>query len=650
MEPSPSNQSTAETRPHEAPPTDSGPSPAVTPTAQQLSLLQATRKLQRLNKLLLASSPYFSTKTPNLVALNGQVEVQTHPGPLEASNQKVVCRHLAVAFAKELKKRNLMEALSTQQGIQERFDKKWSATEFDFYQLLQEGPQSSKHVTNNDHFGLCLESIAHQLKPPGSSDGPSQANCILMTTGHAMALNVEKKQKEGIDYITVKVYDPNITNQFSRVERLAPEFLRDLKLQNMLPTGEAGLNLYCPGQDKSVAVISLDPNLQPGKGQTIAEPSPQSMNLAMKSGMPDTVRQMLDLVAAQSDSGTSEKLFELFQAKSIDGNNLLCTGLVGTLAAGGSNMVGVCVDWVLGSEFTNQQKVELLEARFHKSDGEEAPGLMIAFERGNHQTLKIFVEKILGSDLTTQEKVHLLNPKESSGQTGFTYAFSQGNAETVRVFTKTILDSNLDLADKLQLLTTKDENGYNALGAAFSHFESSRILAFTETVLTSNLDSNAKVELLSARKKGSDDIPALFHAFSNERFHTVHEFTDLVLASDLDSAAKVELLDVKDRGGISGLSIAIRLNASDAVRTFTEAVLSSNLGPEEKVQLLSPKLDSESKRDSRMAMHRFTQAIRRSDLSDTHKDSILSAHKSVGATMFDLTQRFARRPFVSRPS
>lgn len=181
------------------------------------------------------AAPHLSKSGLPEVRLN--CEVQVAPSAHTPSWQKEVvrCRHLALAFAQHAGKKSELTSAFTKVGIWSKFDGRLSAADDAFNKVLREAPEGCKHVVSSDQFGSYLTALAKTLEHvPDGPDRPKEANCLLLTANHAMALHLQRKSKAGVNYLAVKLYDPNDTAAYKRVTRLTPESLGSLDLNAMM--------------------------------------------------------------------------------------------------------------------------------------------------------------------------------------------------------------------------------------------------------------------------------------------------------------------------------------------------------------------------------------------------------------------------------
>ncbi len=372
------------------------------------------------------------------------------PVPSSEGGELVVCRHFAQMFVEHpRKKTGLMAQFSTQEGIQTAFGDQWDEVDFAFSRAIREAPQGCKHVVAPDELGRYLTALATTLQAiPQESDGPQEANVLLICGNHAMALHVQRKNKSSVDYFTAKLYDPNTTANYKRVEQLTAQGLRSLKLEDML----FGPHHY----GGSMGMVSLDHHLQPQMDRGATLPHAKNMFMALRCGVYEDVEAML-----QSSTRIPTDRFKLLQAESAESERYGLPGLYVALCDGHAETVKRFAETVLSSNDLGREKiVELLAPK--SRDG--TSGLFMALQNGNTETIKAFAQTVSAShNLGPEEIVELLAAKSSDGTPGLFMAFQDGDTETITAFAQTVSSShNLGPEEMVELLAAKRSDGVGA--------------------------------------------------------------------------------------------------------------------------------------------------------------------------------------------
>jgi hypothetical protein len=378
-----------------------------------------------------------------------------------------MCRHFAALFLQHGgKKSEVLQAFSTEAGIAEKFDGKLAEIEVGLQKALKEAPAGCKHLVNSEELGDYLQALAMKLQAAGPREGPCEANCLLHTADHAMALHVERKRKDGVEYFSAKLYDPNATATYKRVVKASPEDFGSLKLKEMMIRPEL-ISLYTNGANKplSMVAVSLDHRLQPSMDRSSTTASAENMFLALQSGLLDDVHSMLK--TALEGTQVSNEGKELLRAHHLWDELVAVPGLYMAFQNDQSDVVKAFTEAVLASDGLNEQeKVNLLAAK--TDDGR--PGLFSALKNGHSDTVKVFAQVVLASTLSPQAKVELLGAKDRQGIAGLALANASGHDETANAFTQIVRRSRLDEAQKNELLRVES-------WGHVSHFSSNDILS-----------------------------------------------------------------------------------------------------------------------------------------------------------------------------
>lgn len=482
------------------------------------------------------SIPYRSKNGTPEISLNSHVSV--NPNDDEANtkhtgNARIWCRHFAQSFAEHAgKKSDLMHELSTYSGIHEKFNHSLNQTDEAFEKCLNETPATNRHVVENQHFGFYLEALANALTTPNNLAGNvSTANCLLLTRDHAMALHVEKKNKNGKDYFAVKLYDPNTTASYLRVEREKSNDLIDLKLSDFI-LRQNDLKHYAdhPSNQADVCVValSIDKHIKPIFNRKLAKPTATNIFLAMRSRSLEDLKDIMEGII-KSPITIDEKI-TLFEAKS---EKLDMPGLGIALAAGYTEIVDYYIQMILqlrnkANDLTKKTRIfSILLASPGEKCEHKMPGLQAAFQFGRAETIKVFSQHLLAKKSPLSYSILATT---HNGKPGLYYAFENNHLDTLRQFTESILSSTtLGLKHKIDLLKAQSAHGIPGLSLAFENGQTETVKIFTQLVMSSRLQPSPIVELLMAkRKNGSTGVQM---ALKNGHTTTVNEFKTTVLES-----------------------------------------------------------------------------------------------------------------------
>lgn len=468
----------------------------------------------KLNKLLLQrehtvraikrkGDPYPSTNCAPRVELNQKVIVAR--GAFTDSKELVKCRHLAYEFATSSGKASkLMRDFSTEEDIRRTFNGRWEEVDTQFHQAVRHAPQNCKHVVRSDQFGNYLKALATALNDLEANTERVSANVLLITHNHAEAVQVEKNRKSGTTYFTAKLYDPNNTASYYRVEKLAPEDLGSVQMKDMLDNpDDAFIDVAGTKQPLSMVAVSLDHSLCPDMSRSDVTPSADNMQVALGHGAHSAASAMIDTFhktwnPENGNAEQSRQFFILLEATSSAANHLT-------------------------------------------PDIERVSGFFMTLQYGHAETAKWFIKTVLTSRLLDEnQKSDLLAARRSDGMPGLTAAFITGQAETVQTFTNSVLDSDLSPEKKTELLAGNCPVVGTCLSSAFEDGDSATVLAFTESVLASGLSPDEKTALLTAHSLNHE--PGLRTACEKGHMETAEAFAAMVQASTLDEDNKTRLL------------------------------------------------------------------------------------------------------------
>ena len=441
------------------------------------------------------ATPYSSKGGAPGIQLNCRVSVRPDPGPHALPRELVECRHLALLFSKTVgKKRLLLSQISTGQGIRESFQSRLSTLNAEFFELIARAPQSCKHALTSDGFGEYLQALAVTLaQQPETVGRLTQADCLLISSDHVMAIHMEQKRKDGVQYFVAKVYDPNDTANYKRVEQPNADGFKHLSLDDFLGSDVVEDYAALPGYPAQLVAVSLEHRLQPALPREVLPDPREHLHLALALGLTGDVDMVVS--AAQRDE-FGDSLVETLAAQSS------ASGIVGlhlAMSYGHASVVGLFADRVLNCEtLTSRQQVELLCAY----NNESTPAIHMALQEGQAAAVKAFAESVLGAQtLSGSQKYHLLQAKAADGVLGLSAALEQGHTSTVQAFVLAVLSArNLTEMQKRDLLDVKGPDGLSGLDMAVQFGHAETVEVFVKSVLNSeHLSRASKAHLLAPR-------------------------------------------------------------------------------------------------------------------------------------------------------
>ncbi len=500
--------------------------------------------------------PYRSKNGFPEVALNCRVSVDsmgTDPNAESLTDPSIVCRHLALLFAKHGgKKRELMHAFSNYAGLKSQFEGSLKPLEAEFNRLMKDTPQSNRHVVSDDRFGFYLEALANALQgATEKTENRSSVNCLLLTGNHAMALHVEKKNKNQRDYFSVKLYDPNTTANFLRVERAMPEDLRSLKIKDLFLNPQC-INDYNDSkgdtQSLSTMAFSLDPLVKPIFDRKPTMPTPANMFLALSYGSLDDFNEMADTVN-QSKLSNSEKV-ELYNAKS---NTSKITGLQDAFYQGNTEMVNAYTIKIeelrksVGDRVQRASISALLFSRPIDNSIYNFPGLHAAIYFGHTKTAKIYIDRCLTLKLNPLTIKSILESR-FNGTPGMHTAFKKNLIKIIKNTTEAVLlAKTINKKIKFEVLQAMSKDGKPGFSLPFESGHTPMVTMFTDLILSSELPHPRKIKLLSAKSKSEETGAQL--AIKNGHTGTVEAFKIALVNSKKFTIEEIdEILSITPNG------------------------------------------------------------------------------------------------------
>jgi hypothetical protein len=438
--------------------------------------------------------PYMTgTKGRDALALNGTVQLPDEV-PDASGSTTVVCRHLAMQYAETPKKADFFRAVASPQAIKATFDGELAVSHDRHRAFMDQTPESSKRLVSGSTLGVYLAEVVHALAaqlPPNEGE-PRQAEILLNTLNHAMAIQVQRKVKaeRGGEYFTVSLYDPNLTTNHRRVEASDADELKRLELSAFIPfhvvTGYAfgGTELYmaayCRGAD-------LKPGALPDS-QTHPMQLGRQMSMAMAGNLSSAVQALLAGLATHRVADQTA----ILRGTTAQG----VTALYLAMQNGHAAPVKAYTQAVLASDLNPRDKGDLL-----RGGTDEAPALYIAMQKDRAEAVSHFIRLVADApQLDAGQKMDLLAGRRARGLCGIGIALLKNSADTVAAYCALILRSEaLNTGQKLELLTAPDSHGRPALSTALDDEASApdAIRAFCNEITRSSLSPAQKAKLLA---------------------------------------------------------------------------------------------------------------------------------------------------------
>jgi ShET2 enterotoxin, N-terminal region len=399
-------------------------------------------------------------------------------------------------YAETPKKADFFRAVDGPQAIRAAFEGELAGLHERHRLFMAETPESAKRLVCGSGLGGYLAQVANALReqPPPCRGEPRQADILLNTINHALAIQVQRKLEpdRGGEYFSVSLYDPNRTTNHSRVEAAHADDLQRLELSAFIPShivadyafGSTELHMaaYCRGAD-------LKPDASP-----IRESEPvqlgRQLSMAMRGNLGSAVEALLAELPKHSLAGQRA----ILGGARIQG----ATALYLAMQEGNAAPVKAYTGALLGTDLTPRDKQALL-----RGGTDEAPALYIAMQRGQAEAVAHFTQAVAATtQLNARQKVALLAGKRDNGHCSVAMALLKNQAAAVAAYGASVLQCEALSADqKLELLRADDGNGEAALAQAMSDRTPARdaINAFCDAVTRSDLSAAHKAELLVPR-------------------------------------------------------------------------------------------------------------------------------------------------------
>lgn len=415
------------------------PSSALTNSSVPTALQERSAKVaHKINK-----GPCVSEKRPTTIDLNGVLVYGRSP---------LVCRHISMMFAtaSEAKKSAFTDTLSTRQGLaaQVRSHNGLDSLEADYERTITATPAAAKHVISGQDLGLYLSSLVHAMESPSEQNPRPIVNCLLLTGGqlHAMAMEVEKKSRDGVESVTVKMYDPNATNTYKSVvvKDASDDHLKHLTIEQML-VNPVLAKVY----GSSILVVCLDAEVrvQLDRQHAVQNRSEAHLFIAMAYGSTADVRNMLKI-----ESESSSPKLQMLRANNEHGSSGLLLayffGLNDTIKAYAEALQDFGID---KSEII---KLMLLKDSAH---GDSAP--TTAFQEGHSDTIKVTVQSLKDLGIEKSDIAAWVTAETSDGMPGSFLALHNGHSDTIKVAVQLLKDLGVPKSNIATWLTAKSGSG-----------------------------------------------------------------------------------------------------------------------------------------------------------------------------------------------
>ncbi len=451
------------------------------------------------------NTPYESIKGDK-ISLNGKVTLDNEI-PDSAGTTDVVCRHLAMEFLTHKgKKREMVSRFGDAQSIRDVFAGRLKQVDEDFERAIVLAPQSAKHLVHAEKFGTYLGAVASALARSAEKNAPTEANIMLLSTTHAMAVHVERKVKQGHTYFAVKVYDPESTANYKRVEADSLQDLQALKLGEMLDSQLWDEYSYSGEIFTTVNLsdhlnLTLDPlecASHHGGTQT-KEKFQEKMTNAMLHDMHEAIRRMADDLVAHASTMSADEVMDLLMLKNTD-----AIPMYHAMMKGYAHTVSEFSELLAKLTLSDTQKGQLLQGA---TNPKGVSGLHVALHKGHDNVLQAFCGAMLRLNLDSETKKSLLTQRmPSTGALPLHVAVAQGRAGTIAAFGAAVKTLGLSEEQRLEIALAPLDADYGeiAIMVAFNTSKLDVIQACHDLFEQLEIPAQHVVRALQSVKENAD--------------------------------------------------------------------------------------------------------------------------------------------------
>jgi hypothetical protein len=284
--------------------------------------------------------PYTPARgTPDAKIQNALPNAMLNGIYMDEGNKKgqVVCRHFAamlIAADTSKSMAEIVKQFSTPEGIRAAVQNNGSLEALEqASKAIIAAPISQKELISNDNFGNYLAAKAKRLDQKSMQTGTEAKERIhLATNTHALVLEIQCKIEDdtqspnhGKSYFAVSMFDPNLTNNHTRVLKCSPEELIGINFSDLLPkqitqdasnSDSVGVNTRYEDLWKHVVATGSDPslNLNTPKMQFVSAEKKdlpelmESLDIISRSGFHEAVDAMTNLATLTSNPAEKKVL------------------------------------------------------------------------------------------------------------------------------------------------------------------------------------------------------------------------------------------------------------------------------------------------------------------------------------------------------
>lgn len=420
------------------------------PSAEQMAAATARIAAKR--------TPDASKRGMGDIAWNCEVKLPEER-PDSHGDTTVECRHFATVWARHVgKKAELLDRFWSDERITRCFTGRLHAVNDDFDRIVSQAPQAARHLVRGDQLGTYMAAVAQALWASTAQGGPNEANMLLLTHDHAMALHMQKKSDNGVDYFSAKLFDPCSTATHMRMEALSLDDLAGVSLADMLVDPDSAARYASKDHPLALVAIGLDERVSPAIGQLHcspldrpgAQPTPADLHAALDGGLAHAIPSLCAATQPPASSAAAALLARL-QAVVDDGN----TGLYKAIANGQDHAIEAFGAAVARSGLSRAEQV----AVFQGSDLQhKQSALLKAVMYGTAQGVPAFGRALVAAGLSDEQKLHTLAGKHSSASAQLGTLLSRVDAQQAAHLNTFFAAAQIEPATSLALLQTVGSN------------------------------------------------------------------------------------------------------------------------------------------------------------------------------------------------
>ena len=369
------------------------------------------------------------------------------------TNEEITCRHLAEHRQSEQERSPQIKFDDAQFASTEAIvDHVSYDTEAKYDHLLVHATEA--RLLHNRDFGKAL---VQQFTAMAAEGGASRL-ILLLSTNHAMSVQLRIKKKDGKSHYVAVLFDPNLTTSHVRFASDSLLTLETLALENLID-GASLYKQYYPEPD--------------GLSMMVVRPPPQEEQ-AMTGPAQGAVE--------------SRTLTSSIEDKEINATalwHMLGNGFAGDLRR-------------LKGEIASRPQTERI-ALLAAKNAEGDPGLFFALQYGHADAIKAFGE--LSLLVPEDQRVALLAAKNAEGDPGLYLALQEGHADAIKAFGELL--ALVPGEQRAELLAAKDANGKSALAEALEEGRLEALAQYMEIVKKTapDLSARERAALLKAIRK-----------------------------------------------------------------------------------------------------------------------------------------------------